>query len=113
MNYPYNAIFGRGLLNTFEAALHSLYLCLKVLAALGVPDKAMMIFQDLSSSEEVEMLSFLEKNSDVFACQTSDLIGFNRDIIEHKLQVKPSAKLKKQKLYKMSDEKMAVTKVEV
>jgi hypothetical protein len=36
MNYPYNAIFGRGLLNTFEAALHSLYLCLKVPAALGV-----------------------------------------------------------------------------
>jgi hypothetical protein len=35
MNYPYNDIFGRGLLNTFEAALHSLYLCLKVLTALG------------------------------------------------------------------------------
>jgi hypothetical protein len=26
MSYPYNAIFRRGLLNTFEAALHSLYL---------------------------------------------------------------------------------------
>jgi hypothetical protein len=26
MNYPYNAIFGRGLLNTFEVALHSVYL---------------------------------------------------------------------------------------
>jgi hypothetical protein len=36
MNYPYNAIFRRGLLNTFEAALHSLYLYLKVPAALGV-----------------------------------------------------------------------------
>jgi hypothetical protein len=36
MNYPYNTIFGRGLLNTFEVALHSLYLCMKVLAALGV-----------------------------------------------------------------------------
>jgi hypothetical protein len=30
MSYPYNAIFGRDLLNTFEAALHSLYLCLKI-----------------------------------------------------------------------------------
>jgi hypothetical protein len=28
MSYPYNVIFGRGILNTFEAALHSLYLCL-------------------------------------------------------------------------------------
>jgi hypothetical protein len=36
MSYPYNAIFGRGLLNTFEAALHSLYLWLNVPATLGV-----------------------------------------------------------------------------
>jgi hypothetical protein len=36
MNYPYNTIFDRGLLNTFEAALHSVYLCLKISAALGV-----------------------------------------------------------------------------
>jgi hypothetical protein len=34
--YPYKAIFGRGLLNTFEAALHSAYLCLKVPATFGV-----------------------------------------------------------------------------
>jgi hypothetical protein len=32
MSCPYNSIFGRGLFNTFEVALHSLYLCLKVLA---------------------------------------------------------------------------------
>jgi hypothetical protein len=36
MNYPYNAFFRRGLLNTFEAMLHSLYLYLKVPAALEV-----------------------------------------------------------------------------
>jgi hypothetical protein len=30
MIYPYNASFGRGLLNTFEAALHLAYLCLKI-----------------------------------------------------------------------------------
>jgi hypothetical protein len=35
MLYPYNAIFGRGLLNTFEAALHSAYICLKVPATFG------------------------------------------------------------------------------
>jgi hypothetical protein len=133
MNYPYNAIFSRGLLNIFEAALHSLYLCLKVLATLGeisvyghqkdarnieqhfalghrnvnclqdeksesasdasvakskvsltekptiepecetkrvlidprVSDKIVIISQDLSPSEEAELLSFLDKNSDV------------------------------------------------
>jgi hypothetical protein len=36
MIYPYNAIFGRGLLNTFKANLHSSYLCLKIPATFGV-----------------------------------------------------------------------------
>jgi hypothetical protein len=36
MHYPYNAIFSRGLLNTFEATLYTTYLCLKVPALLGV-----------------------------------------------------------------------------
>jgi hypothetical protein len=36
MSYPYNAICGRGFLNTFKAALHSLYLCLKIPATLGL-----------------------------------------------------------------------------
>jgi hypothetical protein len=36
MPYPYNAIFGRGLLNTFEAALHSAYLFLKVLVTFSI-----------------------------------------------------------------------------
>jgi hypothetical protein len=36
MSYPYNAIFERGLLNTFEAALHLAYLCLKVPVTIGI-----------------------------------------------------------------------------
>jgi hypothetical protein len=36
MHYPYNTIFDRGLLNTFEVVLHFAYLCLMVLTALGV-----------------------------------------------------------------------------
>jgi hypothetical protein len=36
MLYPYNAIFGRGLLNTFEAVLHSTYLCLKVQSTFNI-----------------------------------------------------------------------------
>jgi hypothetical protein len=36
MIYRYNTIFKRGLLYTFEATLHSLYICLKVPATLGV-----------------------------------------------------------------------------
>jgi hypothetical protein len=134
MNYPYNAIFRRGLLNTFDVALHSAYLCLNIPTALGVitvhdnqkdarnieqgfapghrnvnclqdeksestndasankskesftdkpaieleceikrvpldpmvPDKTIMISQDLSPREETKLISFLDKNSDVF-----------------------------------------------
>jgi hypothetical protein len=36
MPYPYITIFGRGLLNTFVAALHSSYPCLKIPATFGV-----------------------------------------------------------------------------
>ena len=31
MEYPYNAIIGRGTLNAFEAILHPAYLCMKAL----------------------------------------------------------------------------------
>jgi hypothetical protein len=36
MMYLYNAIFEWGLLNTFKAALHSGYLCLKVPDTFGI-----------------------------------------------------------------------------
>jgi hypothetical protein len=36
MLYPYNAIFGRGQLNTFVAVLHLAYICLNVPATFGV-----------------------------------------------------------------------------
>jgi hypothetical protein len=36
MHYPYNTIFGRALLNTFEAALHLGYLCLNVPTTFGI-----------------------------------------------------------------------------
>jgi hypothetical protein len=72
-----------------------------------------MVTQDLSPEEEVELLSFLDKDSDVFAWKTSDLTRVSRSIIEHRLQVNPSAKPRKQKLRKMSDEKVAATKAEV
>jgi hypothetical protein len=41
------------------------------------------------------------------------LIGVSRDIIEHKLQASPNTKLKKKKLHKTSQEKVATAKAEV
>jgi hypothetical protein len=50
MLYPYNAIFERGLLNTFQAALHSAYLCLKVSAIFGV----IAVFSSQKESRNIE-----------------------------------------------------------
>jgi hypothetical protein len=58
-------------------------------------------------------LSFLDKNNDVFTWSTSDLVGISRDVIEHRLQVSPNARPKKQKLHKMVEEKVEAMKVEV
>jgi hypothetical protein len=49
----------------------------------------------------------------VFTWSTSDLVGISRDVIEHRLQVSPNARPKKQKLHKMVEEKVEAMKVEV
>jgi len=36
MNYPYLAIYGRGLINKFEVVVHQLYLCMKMPASRGI-----------------------------------------------------------------------------
>jgi hypothetical protein len=58
-------------------------------------------------------LSFLDKNINVFAWSTSDLVGVSRDVKEHQLQVIPNARPKKQKLHKMTEEKVEAAKAEV
>jgi hypothetical protein len=75
-----------------------------------IPDKIVTISQDLTLEEEKNLLSFLDKNNDVFAWKASDLTRVSRDIIEHRLEVNPSARPKKQRLCKMSDEKVAAAK---
>jgi hypothetical protein len=172
MLYPYNAILGSGLLNTFEVALHLAYPYLKVPATFGVitifgsqnearniergfapehknvhflredidqpeeqplpkqeisaqlkkaikaegdftklaldprvPDRTMCIGAEISTEKQAELLQFLDQNCDVFGWSISDLIGVSREVIEHKLQVNPNVKSKKQKLHKMSEEK--------
>jgi hypothetical protein len=78
-----------------------------------VSDKTVCINTEANQQDQAELLSFLDKNSDVFAWSTSDLVGVNRDVIEHRLQVSLNAKPKKQKLRKMADEKIQAAKAEV
>jgi hypothetical protein len=61
----------------------------------------MCIGTETGQEEQAEQLAFLDKNSDVFTWSTSDLVGVNKDIIEHRLQVNPSVKPRKYKVQKM------------
>jgi hypothetical protein len=85
----------------------------KVLLDPRVPDKTVYVGIEANMQEQVEILSFLDKNSDVFTWSTSDLVGVSRDVIEHQLQVSLNARPKKQKLHKMMEEKVEAAKAEV
>jgi hypothetical protein len=78
-----------------------------------VLDKVVCLGTKMVLGEHVELLAFLEENINVFTWSTSDLIGVSMDIIEHRLQVNPTTKPRKQKLRKMSEEKVEAMKVEV
>jgi hypothetical protein len=85
----------------------------RVLLDARVPDIIVMLSQDLSPKEEMEFFSFVDRNSNVFTWQMSNLTGLSRSIIEHWLQVSHSTNPRKQKLRKMSDEKVTTAKSEV
>jgi len=78
-----------------------------------LPDRQVTISAALEPEEECKLLEFLNKNKDVFAWSANDLRGVSRDIIEHKLDIDPKIKPKKQKFRKMSDDKVAAVKAEV
>jgi hypothetical protein len=170
MEYPYNAIIGRGTLNAFEAILHPTYLCMKIPSEQGriaihgsqedarraegswtdskaihnidgaeacqqyknkrekaasadqpkpmllcedIADQRILLGSQLSDEQEKTLIRFLFNNKDVFAWIANDLCGFNRDVIEHSLNVDPSFRPRKQRLQKMSDDKAEGARNEV
>jgi hypothetical protein len=50
MVYPYNAIMGRGSINKFEAAIHELYLCTKILG----PQGAITVYGNKQTARNIE-----------------------------------------------------------
>jgi hypothetical protein len=78
-----------------------------------MPDRAVTIGAHLNPEEEKELIQFLNKNKDVFAWSAKDLQGVDRDIIEHALETDEKIELKKQKLRKMSEEKVKAVEAEV
>jgi hypothetical protein len=78
-----------------------------------VLDQTVVIGSDLSPDEEGNLVQFLQKNKDVFAWFAKDLTRVDRNFIEHRLNIDPSVKPQRQKLRKMSDDKVVVVKSEV
>jgi hypothetical protein len=78
-----------------------------------MPDRAVTIGVHLTPEEENEIIRFLNKNKDVFAWSAKDLQGVDRDIIEHTLETDEKIPPKKQRLRKMSEEKVKAVEAEV
>jgi hypothetical protein len=78
-----------------------------------MPDRALTIGAHLNPEEEKELTQFLNRNKDVFAWSAKDLQGVDRDIIEHALETDERIPPKKQKLWKMSEEKVKAVEAEV
>jgi hypothetical protein len=78
-----------------------------------MPDRAVTIGDHLSPEEEKELVQFLNKNKDVFVWSAKDLQGVHRNIIKHALETDERVTPKKQKLRKMSEEKVKAVEVGV
>nr|AAX94963.1 retrotransposon protein, putative, Ty3-gypsy sub-class [Oryza sativa Japonica Group]ABA92674.1 retrotransposon protein, putative, Ty3-gypsy subclass [Oryza sativa Japonica Group] len=64
---------------------------------------------DEPPKKELALITFLRDNADVFAWQPSNMPGVPKEVIEHKLMVRPDAKPVKQKLQRFApDRKQAI-----
>jgi hypothetical protein len=79
----------------------------------ATPKQTVVISEDLTSQDEEELISCLSRNKDVFAWSALDLVGVSHTVIEHGLGIDPSVRPKKQRMRKISDEKMEATKAKV
>jgi hypothetical protein len=78
-----------------------------------MPDRAVTIGANLNPEEEKELIQFRNRNKDVFAWSAKDLQGVDKDIIEHALETGERIAPQKQKLQKMSEEKVKAVEAEV
>jgi hypothetical protein len=78
-----------------------------------VAEQRIFFSNQLTSEQDSNLRRFLFHNKDVFAWLANDLCGVDRSIIEHALNVDPSVRPHKQKLWKMSEDKAEGAKAEV
>jgi hypothetical protein len=76
-------------------------------------EQKMLFGSQLFEEQEKALLKLLFNNKDLFAWSANDLCSVNRDVIEHSLNVDPTVRSRKQKLWKMSDDKVEGARNEV
>nr|AAK43513.1 putative gag-pol precursor [Oryza sativa Japonica Group]AAP54915.1 retrotransposon protein, putative, Ty3-gypsy subclass [Oryza sativa Japonica Group] len=126
----YNAIIGRTALAKFMAISHYAYQVLKMPGPKGTItiqgntklavqcDKRSLDIVEQTPSppatteppkKELALITFLRDNACMFVWQPSDMPGVPREVIEHKLMVRPDAKSVKQRLRRFApDRKQAI-----
>lgn len=71
----------------------------------GQSDKVTKVARDLDVSIRPHLLAFLEKNADIFAWSSSELVGISTKVAEHKLNIIPGSRPIKQKKRHFGPEK--------
>nr|AAP52180.2 retrotransposon protein, putative, unclassified [Oryza sativa Japonica Group] len=66
-----------------------------------------------SANEESALVSFMRANSDVFVWKPSDMPGVPREVIEHRLAVRPDARPIRQNVRRQAPERQAFIREEV
>jgi hypothetical protein len=70
-----------------------------------IAEQKVLFGSQLSEEQENALSKFLFNNRDVFAWSANDLCSVNGDVIGYSLNVHPTIRPRKQKLWKMSDDK--------
>jgi hypothetical protein len=70
-----------------------------------IDKQKVLLGSQLSDEQEKTLMRFLFNNKDVFAWSANDLCSVNRDVIENSLNVDPAIRPRKQKLWKIFDDK--------
>lgn len=73
----------------------------------------MKLGADLAPEAKESILVVLRRNGDIFAWGPKDIPGVARETIEHRLAIKAEARPKKQKLHRMSTDRLEVAKAEI
>ncbi|XP_073049605.1 uncharacterized protein [Primulina eburnea] len=71
----------------------------------GQPTKTTKIARDLEPATRAQLLQCLEKNADIFAWSSSELVGIYPHVAEHKLNIIPGSRAVKQRKRHFSPEK--------